>query len=258
MLAIDSTTLRLPPHKYLRDVTRKVQLYLHHTVGGSAESTVAYWTSHRDRIGTSYIVARDGTVYEVFDPHYWAFHLGLTDATVNHQANAWSIGIELASEGALRSGEELNIRLARASESSRFDPTLLYAFDIDPKPQDPPSSWFRRATPLYHLTGQDRDKFVELSEPFRGYRFFDAYDPLQTAAVIELVVYLCKQFPSIPKRLLSESSRTVFDRDLVAKFRGILGHCNVRSDKSDVHPKFPWAQLEMRLQADAPLEEGPS
>ena len=49
-----------------------------------------------NRIATAYIVERDGTIFEVFDPRHWAFHLGLKGS--QGQVDRRSIGIEIASE----------------------------------------------------------------------------------------------------------------------------------------------------------------
>ncbi len=49
---------------------------LHHTAGGSARSTFNYWNGNATRIATAYIVERDGTIFEVFDPR----HLNLDSA----------------------------------------------------------------------------------------------------------------------------------------------------------------------------------
>jgi N-acetyl-anhydromuramyl-L-alanine amidase AmpD len=92
-------------------------------------------------------VERDGTIFEVFDPRFWAFHLGL--AGTGGSAERRSIGIEMASEGRLEErGEEVG-------------------------------------TPGRH---------------------FD------------------------------------FDRALFG-YRGVLGHHQVRADKTDLHPGFPWDRL---------------
>lgn len=60
--------LRLDATQYYQDMVPKRQIYLHHTVGGSAKSTVDYWNKTPERIGTAYIVERDGTIFEVFPP----------------------------------------------------------------------------------------------------------------------------------------------------------------------------------------------
>ena len=46
------------------------------------------------RIATAYLVDTDGAIYEVFDPAFWAFHLGLQGTKGKHDKR--SIGIEIA------------------------------------------------------------------------------------------------------------------------------------------------------------------
>jgi len=71
MIVIDKKTLRLSPNQYYHEATEKSQIYLHHTVGGNAKSTVAWWNSNPEHVGTAYLVGRTGVIYEVFDPVYW-------------------------------------------------------------------------------------------------------------------------------------------------------------------------------------------
>jgi len=183
----------------------------------------------RDRIATAYLVERDGTIYEVFDPLYWAHHLGLKVAK-NVLYNKTSIGIELASEGALRSGAELNSYLP----SPVFDVEYLYAFDIDKPP-------FARAKKLYHGF-HDNDLFVDLVLEFRGYKFFDSYNEAQVVATIALVKHLCEQF-SIPKVV---SATLEFDPKWM-DFAGVITHANVREDKSDLCPAWDWVRLSLGI-----------
>lgn len=227
-------TLRLQPNHYFHDVVPKKQIYLHHTVGGSGVSTFKYWDSQDLCVATAYIVERDGTIYEVFPPEAWAWHLGLKTSS-NTIANKQSIGIEIASEGALRSGNELNTMLAEQNHPALFDPDYLYAFDIDVPP-------FSHAKRLYHMY-DDKDKFIDLAVRFRGYGFFDAYDPTQTPAVMWLVNHLCEEL-NVPKQLIPGDDKLRFDESLILGFTGVLTHANVRSDKSDVDPSWPWDQLQ--------------
>ena len=226
---IDTTTLRLPDDQYYKEAFTKHLIVIHHTVGSSAKSTLEFWKNTPERVGTAYIIERNGVIYEVFNPIYWCHHLGLKSA-VNTQLNRASIGIELASEGALRSGEELNKKLG----VDRFDPMYLYAFDIDVSP-------FARAKKLYHKE-TDVEKYDDVGEYWRGYRYFDVYDPPQLDSLFGLVNHLCQTF-NIPKRLLM-GDRSRFDLSTVVGFEGVIGHCNVRNDKSDPSKSFSWTELE--------------
>lgn len=96
--AIDRT-LRLPEGQFVQEERPKDLIALHHTVGASARSTFNFWRDTPARIATAYIVERDGTIHEVFDPRFWAFHLGLRNT--GGRVDQRSIGIEMASEGPL-------------------------------------------------------------------------------------------------------------------------------------------------------------
>ena len=155
-------TIRLAKQDYIESETPKDLLVLHHTVGATALSTINYWKTDPQRIATAYIIERDGEVYEIFDPKFWAFHLGLkgTGGAVDKR----SIGIEIASEGGLteRGGK-------------------LYCFD--------------KVSERTLFAGE----YYDHGTPWRGYRFFDAYSDAQILAVIKLISLLCEQF-AIPRR----------------------------------------------------------
>ena len=93
-----SDELRLGAKDYFAETQKKDVIVLHHTVGASARSSVEGWRNGK-KIATAYIVERDGTVYEVFSPESWAFHLGLKGP--RGEVDKRSIGIEIASEGPL-------------------------------------------------------------------------------------------------------------------------------------------------------------
>jgi len=69
---------------------------LHFTAGQSARNAFGTWRRDAQRIGTACLVDVDGTVYEVFPPTQWAFHLGIA-GTSRHDRR--SIGIEIATSG---------------------------------------------------------------------------------------------------------------------------------------------------------------
>jgi hypothetical protein len=51
---------------------KKIGIVLHHIVGGTASSTLNWWKTYGQMVGTVYLIGRDKTVYEVFDPLGWA------------------------------------------------------------------------------------------------------------------------------------------------------------------------------------------
>lgn len=203
-------TLRLLSGQFVAEPQDKDLIVLHHTVGGSAKSTFDYWNRSPERIGTAFIVDRDGTIYSTFPAECWAYHLGLKGASAaggRHERR--SIGIEIASEGALlESGGE------------------LYCFDI--------------VSPRTHFA---RSKAFDLGYPWRGRRWFDLYEAAQLASVFELVEDLLTRF-HIPRQTVRDH-RASFPADGTDRlaFRGVLAHCDLRADKTDTHPGFPWDDL---------------
>ena len=206
---------RLKEDEFLKEKFPKDLIVLHHTVGGSATSTMKWWNMDPRDVATAYVVARDGKVHEVFDPKYWAWHLGIKSSRTEKR----SIGIEIASEGALTPRSE-NGKLA------------LYAFAGQAAEK-------RLGTAADLLRTH---KVVHLSETFRGWEWFDVYDEPQIDSCIELCNYLCDLF-DIPHRFPLEAQLDIPDLRKWFDFKGILHHAMIRKDKSDLHPLFPYAKF---------------
>ena len=91
--------------KYYSKKYPKRQVYLHHTVSPNSRSInkkgisgdVAHWLKQKYNLGTYCIIDADGTIYQLFGPSYWAYHLGTRDRSLNW----YSVGIELDSLGPL-------------------------------------------------------------------------------------------------------------------------------------------------------------
>jgi hypothetical protein len=213
-LSVDRNT-RLPKSEYFAEPEPKSGIALHHTVSGTAHAAIAWWRSDATssgkprRVATAYVIDRDGTIYELFDPTHWAFHLGVPWPDAERVAfEKRFIGIEIASEGALTEVEG-----------------RLYAYDIvDPVFMKPHA------------------EALECPALYRGYKWFDRYEPRQLQALGALVDQLCRRF-AIP-RVYPEQPFVYYGERLKA-FQGVIGHANVRLDKSDPAPDPAlWQTLE--------------
>ena len=90
-----------PDDQYIKELTDKKQIVIHHTVSGQGvNGDIAWWRSTADRVGTAIIVGWDGKIYQCFSSKYWAYHLGLKTAN-NKELNMGSIGIEIDAWGGL-------------------------------------------------------------------------------------------------------------------------------------------------------------
>lgn len=193
----------LPDNKYFKDVNVKTNIVLHHTVSSSASSSIGWFNEKQDKVCTAYVIDKDGTVYELFNPKYWAFHLGIPKT--NGKFDKKTIGIEIVNEGYLTK-------------------------------TDNGMTWF---------DGKAKYKGIpfEVPEGWRGNKYFASYPDIQQTAVAELCYKLCNEF-DIPKRV---QQRLDFNIQLAEKSRGIISHCNVRSDKTDISPAFDLKRLQEAL-----------
>lgn len=196
---------------------KKKRICLHHTVGGTAKSTYDYWIQKNKSqdwfIGTALIIERDGSIIQNFANDNWAYQFGLLDkwkytSAMNFEAS--SIGIEIASEGpAVAAGGGLVFFHGGA---------------------------YTRAVPKGH-------KIFKAPYNFRGYQHFDAYDDAQVDALIKLLNQLFDTY-DIPRVRPMDYGYTYREAD-IKDFEGLIGHVNVRSDKSDPipDPEF-WARID--------------
>jgi hypothetical protein len=121
------------------------------------------------------------------------------------------IGIEFASEGGLT---EFNGK--------------LYCFDrISPKTLKP------------------HDEAFDYLDHYRGYRYFDRYEPVQIDRLVSLVGFLCDTY-SIERKVPYPTIDYYGER--LADFKGIIGHAMVRREKSDPAPDLTvWDRLITEL-----------
>jgi N-acetyl-anhydromuramyl-L-alanine amidase AmpD len=210
-LAINRDRFRLPVSQYVHEETAKDLLVMHFTAGTTASGAYASWMATEARVATSYIVDLDGTIYELFDPRYWAFHLGIRGAaSQNFRHDQRSVGIEVVNAGPLRARDG-----------------VLYWWPND----------FRTRWCGLDETG----RYVKKS--YRGFDYYAPYTPAQASALAPLVDYLRGRF-SIPKRLPAKARREQEDAaGYFRDFRGVAAHQNFRSDKFDIGPAFDWDWL---------------
>ncbi len=98
---------------------------------------------------------------------------------------------------------------------------------------------------VYQWTfGKFFGKVKQLPELWRGSYFFADYRVEQIIAVAELCKKLCADF-GIPKNVLGTFD---YSKDY-HNYNGIIGHCNVRSDKSDISPAFNYELFKEVLNA---------
>lgn len=200
-----------PGTQYYKTETPKKIIVLHHTVSGVGVSgDINWWKQTPEKIGTPYIIARDGTITQIFDDKYWIHHLGVKQYMLNQfgskisndRLNQLSIGIELDSWGGLvrKDGKWVNH-------------TGLVIPDCDV---------------VYYKDG------------YRGYFGFEKYTYEQLRALRELMIDISKRH-SIPLNYFPEMF--TFNEKAVKGYHGIWSHTSFRPDKSDVHPQIELIEM---------------
>ena len=223
---------------YYEKKYEKTKIIIHNTVG-VLRSDIAALTKKDWHVSVPYVIARDGTIYELFNPKMWSYHLGKGAVGGNKTNSSTSIGIELSSYGPLkRVGDNLETMYSEVSYTDSKGKARKTGKDI-------------------YCTVHQTEFFTELSEPFRGHKYFAGYTDAQMKSLKILIDYLCETF-DIPKRLLDENVRNeVFKSGAEAKaFTGICSHVNfINSGKWDVGPEMDWDYLfTNELVFDEPVE----
>lgn len=211
----DIKTIPLPLNQYYQGVYAKKHIVLHHTAGASAASSVAHWASNPDHIATPYIIDRDGTIYETFDPKYWAYHLGVKGNTAIEKS---SIGIEICSYGSLAVAIKDKPGKYKKGDFLTYTGRLIAPGKIVKTHPFRPNVNPFAGTPDVSYTGTVWEKYADE----------------QIAALKLLLPYLIDRF-KIPIQANREKFYEYQDPNKLPP--GIWSHSTVRKDKIDIAPQ---------------------
>lgn len=203
-------------NQYYKQEMPKRIIVLHHTVSGVGVSgDIKWWEQTPERVATPVIIDREGTVHQIFEPKYWAHHLGIKSwmlkqmgSTVsNDRLNQISIGIEIDSWGGLvqKNGKYYN-----------FAGGEIPACNVQAYPKG-----------------------------YRGYYFYEKYNTAQILALQELLQKYSKDFSISLK--YNEDMWDFNSRALRGTW-GLWSHTSFRPDKSDCHPQPELIQMLKNLQ----------
>jgi len=207
---------RFSEKEYKKVIFPKRQVVLHHTVSGdNVDGDITWWLKDGKRIGTCILVARDGTIHQVFSSKYWAYHLGENGKDhakvgLKYQRNDMgSIGIEIDSWGGLVQDKETK---------------LWY-----------PAKWDtvkRKMIPNKNVKAIEN--VTQYQNGYRGFFGFETYTDAQIEAVKDLLEFWSKTY-DIPLDY-NEDMWDISAKALSGK-AGVFSHTSFRSDKSDCHPQ---------------------
>jgi len=182
----------------------KERVVLHFTAG-YMKGDIATLTRPNWHVSVPFVIARDGTIYNLWSSSYWSYHLGQNAVGGNTPMSQKSVAIEISNIGPLR------------QEGNR----LYTIYD---------SQYCDLNERQYYRNGN-----------YRGYQYFATFTDEQYESLILLLRYITGRY-SIPRRFLPEAIRYDVRQD-VPFFYGIVSHVNFRQDKVDIGPVFDWQRV---------------
>lgn len=206
----------------------KERIVLHFTAGNLRSDMQSLTTQDR-HVSVPFVIARDGTIYQLFPSGNWSGHIGggLGNQGTKNAQDKVTIGIELSNYAYLvpRDGN-LETIYSRLPQNGKPGPVDEYC-------------------PLSNTAA-----YLKIDKPFREQSYYASYTPEQLESTIILIRYLTKKY-NIPRQFLPEDKRYITTNDVLT-FKGIVSHVNYRSSgKWDIGPAFDWNTLISGVTAPA-------
>lgn len=196
---------------YYEAAFNKTQVVIHYTAG-YLKGDVATLTTPSNHVSVPFIIARNGTILNLWSSAFWSYHLGPGARGGNTAGSKRTIAIEISNIGYLNKvGNNL---------VSPYSSTDVYC-SLD-----------------------EKQFYTELDAPYRDHRYFATFTNRQYQSLIILLRYLTAQY-NIPKTFLSTADRyRVGSAEMMTNFKGITSHVNYRSSgKWDIGPACDWDRL---------------
>jgi hypothetical protein len=217
----------LPRGEFLVGPTKKEWVFLHHTAGWhNPYNTIDGWSrDNRGQVATEFVIGGpsirgndnefDGEVVKCIPDGGYGWHLG----TGNNVMHRNSVGIEVCNFGQLTKG------------GYRKNGTWIKLNDDK----------------FYTYVGTEvhPNQIVELTEPFRGFKFWHKYSDNQISNLKNLILHISKRDSiDIRKGLIElikkEGEFKAFNKvdiTMCNRTKGLWSHTNVMSGKFDMFPQ---------------------
>jgi len=194
---------------YYPEIIRKQLICVHHTAG-VLPGDIGELTKPNNHVSVAYVIARSGSIYNLFPDRAWSYHLGATELG-NKYWSQRSVAIELSNIGGLT--------------ESKPDASVL--IDAYGKP---------------YCLKSDTQYYQECS--YKGYKYFASYTEEQYRALDSLILNLCRKFKLPLTKLPKEQRYSLLSK--VPSGTTILSHANFRKDKFDLPPIFDFDRINGR------------
>lgn len=219
-MKFDGQTHALDESEYYKQSFPKKQIVLHFTAGYSVPGAVSSFKRNKSRTATAFAIERNGTVFQLFDPRYWALHLyrhkaGDPEGKEKYDLERGTIGIEIVNIGPLDLGK------------TDKDKNTLYTYTKKPYCSLDETSRYHQGT-------------------YRGKHFWQTYTHEQYESLSELLSMLYENFGIEPKSDPLAGALDYWPIEKMLEYNGVTTHGNYRRDKYDVGPAFEWARIGLQ------------
>lgn len=192
---------------YYTEKTAKT-LTMHHCTCGVITGDIGALSQPNNHVSVHFVVARDGTIYQLFNTDYWSYHLGSGATGGNGVVSKASVAIEYSNIGPL---------------TLTKNNVLVDSYGKD------------------YCTLSDTQYYVKLAAPYRKWQYFATYTDAQYAAAKKIIAF-AESKHKIPHTFLPTDKDDDFYKQLPKV--GNLTHANVRIDKVDVGPAWDWTKVK--------------
>ena len=195
---------------FINSKSKKQGICLHYTEGYLG-GDLSYLSRQDAYVSVPFLIGQSGTIVQMFDPDYWAYHLGNMAIGGNKRGSRSLIAIELNSVGNL-------------SQSGNW----MFTY------------WGNE-----YCRVSETQYYTKLPQPYRGEQYFAKFSEAQYRSLRELIGVLTRKY-GIPNVFLPPNARhRSFDGPSSAeKYRGISSHVNYRrTGKLDIGPAFEWKKI---------------
>ncbi len=213
---INRSRFRSRVEDYSAQRFQKEVILLHFPATISAQSICKPWGTRRStqtpRTRSPYVIDPKGSIYEMYQPEFWAPHMGMKSDNPDAVHDRRTIAIDIVNPGPLR---------------------------VDPVNPNQLNWWPHRFGARF-CGIEETEKYVVAD--FGSPRYFAAFPEVQIAALRFLVERLRREF-NIPAVVPPPAKRWNCDPDYFLTYRGIASRQNFRVDRFDSNPMFDWGWL---------------
>lgn len=203
---------------YYNKAVKKVKI-VQHLTHGILTGDLWTLTQPNNHVSVHYVIARDGTIYQLFDDEYWSYNLGGTSSAPNGTWSSKSLSIEISNIGPL--------------VEDKLNPEVL-------------NDTYGKA----YCLKSDTKFYTKCA--YRGYDFFATLTDQQYDATNNLVTNLCKKHDIV---FTKAPIATAFDYCGGIPTQTYYFHSNVRKDKLDCGPSFNLDKITATME---PVQENVS